>query len=530
MNRKLLFFLSFAVIIVSTPAFALFSGPFEIDVRIEEREGAPHIVLDFEIPEDHYLYAHEHSITLAEDMDLIEVDVPHPTRKFDPFLEKEIDVFDASVSFVYRLGETNARSATLQVEYQGCNPDVCFAPTSREFTLALTDELEAETTTAVETSETADEADELLTGFVETGRASGYMSSKAFIDFLEEVETGQFQADGAAIFAGRGILAIVLIIVLGGLALNLTPCVLPMIPVNIAILGAGSQAKSKTRGFLLGSTYGAGIAIAYGALGLIVLLTGARFGTLNASPAFNFGIALLFAVLSLAMFGVFNIDLSRFQGGAGSKMKGGRFATAFIFGIIAALLAGACVAPVVISVLLYSAALYAEGNSIAAFLPFLLGLGMALPWPFAGAGLSFLPKSGAWMDKVKYAFGIVILIAALYYARLGLKLLPASGTPADDAVAAEEADSLWLTTLEEAVAEAHETGKPIFMDFWAVWCSACMRMDRTTFRDPDVLERLSDYVMLKLDADDQRPSTQYALERFVDVGLPTYAIVELENE
>lgn len=530
MKPKILFLLSFSLLAISTYTHALFSGPFEVEARLEERESVPHIVVDFEIPEDHYLYAHEHSITLAEDVELVEVEVPSSTRKFDPFLEKEIDIFDSSASFIYRLGETELPSVTVKVRFQGCNPDVCFAPTNREIKLALTDEPESETATAEVTADSDDVSDSPLAGFVETGRASGYMASAPFIDFLEAVESGDFQADGAALFAGRGVLAIVVIILLGGLALNLTPCVLPMIPVNIAILGAGSQAKSKMRGFLLGSTYGAGIALAYGALGLIVLLTGARFGALNASPVFNFGIAILFAVLALAMFGVFNIDLSRFQGGTGSKMKGGRFATAFVFGLVAALLAGACVAPVVISVLLYSTTLYAEGNAVAIFLPFLLGLGMALPWPFAGAGLSFLPKSGAWMEKVKYAFGIVILVAAVYYAKLGFTLLPASPVAADDAVAAEKADSLWLTSLEEAVVAARETGKPIFIDFWAVWCSACMRMDRTTFRDPAVLERLSDYVMLKLDADDQRRSTQYALERFVDVGLPTYAIVELENE
>ena len=78
-------------------------------------------------------------------------------------------------------------------------------------------------------------------------------------------------------------------------------------------------------------------------------------------------------------------------------------------GAVAALLAGACVAPVVIQVVLFSSNLYATGTTIALALPFVLGVGMAMPWPIAGAGLASLPKPGAWMVRVKQAFGVLIL-------------------------------------------------------------------------------------------------------------------------
>src|SRR5881394_3917307 len=84
-------------------------------------------------------------------------------------------------------------------------------------------------------------------------------------------------------------------------------------------------------------------------------------------------------------------------------------------GAVAALLAGACVAPVVIQVVLFSSNLYARGASVALALPFLLGVGMAAPWPIAGAGLAALPKPGAWMVRVKQVFGIFILATAVYY-------------------------------------------------------------------------------------------------------------------
>ena len=120
------------------------------------------------------------------------------------------------------------------------------------------------------------------------------------------------------------------------------------------------------------------------------------------------------------MFGVFNIDFSSLQRG-GKAVKQGSFGVALSMGAVAALLAGACVAPVVIAVLLLAANVYTTHPTAGLALPFLLGLGMALPWPFAGAGLSFLPKPGRWMEVVKIAFGILILGFAFYYGSLSYK-------------------------------------------------------------------------------------------------------------
>ena len=97
-------------------------------------------------------------------------------------------------------------------------------------------------------------------------------------------------------FEGRGPLAILLIVLVGGIALNLTPCVLPMIPINLAIIGAGARAASRKRGFWLGAAYGSAMALVYGVLGVVVILTAGTFGTINASPWFNLAIAVLFVV------------------------------------------------------------------------------------------------------------------------------------------------------------------------------------------------------------------------------------------
>src|SRR5205085_1557336 len=260
-----------------------------------------------------------------------------------------------------------------------------------------------------------------LSSFTVLGTTGGYLGANDFLEFIHDAEQG---VKPRGLFEGLGPLAILFIVFLGGLALNLTPCVLPMIPINLAIIGAGTQAGSRSRGFLLGGVYGAAMALVYGVLGVIVVLTAGTFGTINSSPWFNFGIAIVFAVLALAMFDIITIDFSGLAGNSRLGEKGrGTFLLAFTMGAVAALLAGACVAPVVIQVVLFSSDLYAKGSAIALGLPFVLGLGMAVPWPIAGAGLASLPKPGMWMVRVKQVFGVLILVMAAYYGYQGYGIL-----------------------------------------------------------------------------------------------------------
>ena len=366
-----------------------------------------------------------------------------------------------------------------------------------------------------------------LAGFTVLGTTGGYLDAGDFLEFINRAEEGRPETGW---FEGQGPLAILALVLLGGLALNLTPCVLPLIPINLAIIGAGTRAGSRGRGFALGSAYGLAMALTYGVLGLGVILTAGTFGTINASPWFNLAIAALFVVLGLAMFDIVTIDFSRFQnrlapdGGAGT----GSFVAAFGMGGVAALLAGACVAPVVIQVIVFSSSLYAAGTTTALLLPFLLGLGMALPWPVAGAGLSVVPRPGPWMVRVKQAFGVFILGTAVYYGSLSYGLFSQRWVD-PEAVAGSVQELIeegWHASLAQGLQEAREQGQPVLVDVWATWCKNCLTMDRTTLRDPDVEAALDDYVKIKFQAEDPGASpAREVMERFEGVGLPTYAIL-----
>jgi thiol:disulfide interchange protein len=333
-------------------------------------------------------------------------------------------------------------------------------------------------------------------------------------------------------FEGRGPLAILLLVLIGGLALNLTPCVLPMIPINLAIIGAGAQAQSRGRGFLLGSAYGGAMAFVYGVLGLVVILTAGTFGTINSSPWFNLGIAILFVVLGLAMFDLLLIDFSKYStrfGGGGAR---GSVMLAFTMGAVAALLAGACVAPVVIQVVLFSSNLYATGTRVALALPFILGLGMAIPWPIAGAGIAALPKPGQWMVRVKQAFGVFILATAAYYGYEAYSIFsnrwvdPAAVTSSVQ----EQLKAGWHSSLAEGLAVARRDKKPVLIDAWATWCKNCLTMDKTTLASEDVKQAVSGYVRIKFRAEDpDSEPAQSILQRISATGLPAYAILKPKN-
>ena len=505
---------------------AQLDDPFQMQARLE----GDVMRLEFFVPENHYLYEDSLKVSDALGNGMRPISLPPTASITDPETGKPKAVFDRPFTATFAWEPKEGGAGAARIEWWGCNDELCFVPQMHMIKLGAAAPLPAE---AAETA--LSDWQQELQHFDVIDRHSGGMNAEAFLAFLDRETSGEtldevggfrlFLMDPVAFVREAGYVWAILFILIGGLALNLTPCVLPMIPVNLAIIGAGARAGSRQRGFALGATYGLGIALVYGLLGVLVVLTGSQFGTIQANPWFNLVIALIFLVLALAMFDLFHIDFSRFQSGfGGGPKKQGSYWVALTMGAVAALLAGACVAPVVIAVLLLATNLYEASGVAGLALPFVLGLGMALPWPFAGAGLSFLPKPGKWMEYVKYAFGVGILLFALYYGHLSYRaFLPAEVHSGIDGRTNEG--------FAELLRAARTEGRPLLLDFTASWCKNCAAMEKTTFRDEAVKAALKRYTFVKYVSEDpQDPETRAVWQHFEVPGLPTFVVLEAKTE
>ncbi len=336
--------------------------------------------------------------------------------------------------------------------------------------------------------------------------AFGYMPKDKFLAFLMDENP-----EDASPFADRSLLVVLLVAFLGGIALNLTPCVLPLVPINAAIIAKRGGGKGG-RGFAAGLAYGAGMAIAYGALGIAAAFGGMAFGSIQSSGWFQIGAAILFLLLALAMFDVFNLDFSRFRGKVGFASKGAGVASLVAMGALAAVLAGACTAPVLAAALVYTSDAVASGNRLAIAVPFALGIGMAAPWPLLGAGVSALPKPGTWMTWVKRAMGLFLVVLALYYVK----------TAWDSFAGSESAGSV---PPEAAERMFEESTKPVFVKVGAPWCKNCTAMDRSVLREEEVLKALEDFTVIKIRINDFAELANYGfLKQLKITGLPAYAV------
>jgi thiol:disulfide interchange protein len=499
------------------------ASPFQVSVHsLTTHTSGIDVAVAVAIPTGHVVYAE--SFKVASEPVAVCLKPATSVEKQDVFEStKRVKVFSHSFETVWRMPSI-PDGILVTVGLQGCNDRVCFLPETHQFRFRQAENRFVEIVEDITAS---------AAGFDwKQGRdittIGGYLSASELLVFLDRTEKklvsepstfAGFLENPISFFKRYGAWVTVLLVLIGGVLLNLTPCVLPMIPINLAIIGASDGRRG--RGFMLGCAYGLGMMLVYGGSGWAVLMSGLFFGALQSSPWFSLAIALIFGLLSLSLFDLFAIDFTRFSGSASSHRQG--LITAFVAGALSALLAGACVAPVVLAVLLLAGTLTTEGFSGAQLLPFVLGLGMALPWPFAGAGLSVLPRPGQWMVRVKQVFGVVLIGLSVYYGYLALiGFMPAEVSERKGSIMAGDADA-W----RKALAQAKQEGKPVFVDFWATWCKNCTAMEKTTFNDPRVVERLKSYKVILVQTEHPgRAEPKKMLEAFGIRGLPGFVVLK----
>lgn len=440
------------------------------------------------------------------------------------YVTKSTAVFNSENAGIYPAGthrwqaEFEHEPVKVEANFQGCTSggssgDICLMPE----TLTLYELNATAAPVAADTAALPAALAEVLNDFPQQKSISGLLNKAELIEFVQNNGNAAVSANNSN--TDTDFWAILLLVLLGGLSLNLTPCVLPMIPINLAIIGASGSNVSRWQGFRRGSAYALGITLAYGVLGVLAALTGSSFGALNSSAVFNWVIAGVFAALALGMFGVYELDFTRFGNifRGKSKIKLPPAISAFLLGIMAALLAGACVAPVVISVVVLAGKLYSEGSVWALTLPFALGFSMALPWPLLGAGMSILPRPGAWMVRIKQFFGVVILLMALYYGYLGIVIFRNNNLQ-DKAV----------EILTQELTAADKANEDVLIDCWASWCKNCSAQDKVLHSQEveDVLKK-SNIRLIKFQAEDLNdPTVKAFMQKYSLPGLPSLVLLK----
>ena len=464
--------------------------------------------------------------------------------------------------------------ATLTVTFMGCaEGKLCYPPTKREVVLkavAANDGLIA----GAKTTESAAIAEPSVTDKSNTQPITQQ-------DTLSQMLSNDSLIWTLVIFFGLGV----------GLAL--TPCVFPMYPILSGIIVGQGKKLSTAKAFTLSMAYVQGMAITYSILGLVVASAGLKYQAALQHPAVLVVLAILFFVLSLSMFGLYDLKLpSSWQqkmNSVSNNQKGGNLVGVFFMGVISGLVASPCTTAPLSGALVYVAQ---TGDLLQGFLAlYVLSMGMGLPLLIIGtSGGKLLPRAGAWMDIIKTVFGFLLIAVSIVMlgriwtgvisdvlwslwgvsftgylmhqnklspfnwkqtvraVLLTLMLLASfsygfqavmghfgfNHNPAGTTATTEEVHGFKriksIEDLEQEIAAASAQGKPVMLDLYADWCVACKEFEAITFKDADVLARMNKIVLLQADVTKSDKVDVALLEKYNVLGLPTLLMFNEQGE
>ena len=521
---------------------------FKLSLEVNVDEGW-HINSDK--PYDEYLIPTSLTIVDNPNFKLKKVVYPKPHDYKFSFSDSPLSVWEGTI-YKGALIQVDSNtvpgiySLVVKLQYQACNEMSCQAPTSVKDTINI----EVADKTSPVNSINEDIFEKIELSLTETPSAT-QQESDPISNALES----------------SGLLIGLLFVFLGGLALNLTPCVYPLIPITVGYFGGQSEG-STTKLFFMGVLFILGLSVTYSAIGVITSLTGAVFGALLQSPFVILLIVVIMLGLSLSMFGVYEFKLPdsfvNKAGGAKSGMYG-----AFFMGLTMGIVAAPCIGPFVLGLVTYVAT--KQDPFFGFLLFFVLAVGLGTPYLFLAVfsgKIKKLPRAGEWMDAVKHIFGFILIGMALYFL---LPLLPNSISgyvlPVFMIITAiyllffeklansvtgfrifkivfsvvimavgvyalipSETNSVeWKPFTEDALTEI--SGRGVVIDFYADWCIPCKELDALTFSDPEVIELSKEFETYKADMTKSlSPEVENIRERFKIVGVPTVLILNSDGE
>ena len=538
--------LTLILLLCSTSTFAgLFDAPgrsqfvpadqaFVFDFQQNQHD----LNLSWQVKDGYYLYRKQINITPSQ-AETAEIKLPPGVWHEDEFYGKS-EIYRKQLNVPVMVNQA-ASGATLTVTYQGCaDAGFCYPPETKTVPLS---EVSADT------------------------RATPAPEPVAPAEQPQPTAQLPFSALWALLI---------------GIGIAFTPCVLPMYPLISGIVLGGKQRLSTGRALLLTFIYVQGMALTYTALGLVVAAAGLQFQAALQHPYVLIGLAIVFTLLALSMFGLFTLQLpSSLQTRLtlmSNRQQGGSPGSVFAMGAIAGLICSPCTTAPLSAILLYiaqSGNMWLGGGTL-----YLYALGMGLPLMLITVfGNRLLPKSGPWMEHVKTAFGFVILALPVFllerivgdewgvrlWSLLGVSffswafitslqakhaswmrivqivLLAAtlvSVRPLQDwAFGAPHAQTqahlnfkpiATVDELNQALAEAK--GKAVMLDLYADWCVACKEFEKYTFSDPQVQQALGNTVLLQADVTANNAQDVALLKHLQVLGLPTILFFDAEGK
>lgn len=498
-------------------------------------------------PNDEYLIGTEFNVQLPEGFELVTLQYPEAHNYSFSFSEKPVSVYEGEV-FISGIIKAPASfklgliEIPISIIYQACNNQSCLAPNEISDTLSF----------------------EVVSIKESVAEINSEIFNKLKISY-NDVNESDDKDSIAGTLENSGLLVSILFVFLGGLALNLTPCVYPLIPITIGFFAGQSEGRTGQL-TILGIFYVLGMALTYSIVGVITSLSGAVFGTLLQNTWVIIAVALVLIALSLSMFGVYEFKmpdkLVMMAGGAKSGVYG-----AFFMGLTMGIVAAPCIGPFVLGLVTYVGA---KGDPVYGFFMFFfLAVGLGFPYLilaiFSGK-IKSLPRAGVWMESIKQIFGYIMIGMAIYFLNpilpepLNEYLLPvfmilsvillfifdrhSKELKVFHAVKIvlsllvlvvavywlipkEKKSPEWVKFTMEDYQTSVESGNKILIDFYADWCLPCKELDALTFSDERVIELLKDYKTFKVDmTSSSDEKNEIIRKKFSIIGMPTIIFID----